>query len=157
MNNSASIHLGGVRLSDTVLNNLKPSAPAQAFISDTLNSALTSSLSAAATSAGYANLATLISAIPSVDIAADRDLPIHAFVEREVKLPDDRTAKVAAEEAMAKLSKTTTIGELLGLDQPLNANPLFTGLVGRVNFATVGSSRVDLQACKLEYSIVSPK
>ena len=28
---------------------------------------------------------------------------------------------------------------------------------GPLRFAVVGSSRVDLQACKLEYSIVSPK
>ena len=33
----------------------------------------------------------------------------------------------------------------------------FLLLLGALRFLQVGSSRVDLQACKLEYSIVSPK
>jgi len=146
MSNPVSIPLGEVNLDDTGLNNVKAGAPAQAFISDALNSALTSSLASAATSAGYSNLATLISAIPSVVVAADRDLSIHAFVKREVKLPDDPTARAAAEEAIAKLSKTTTMGELLGLDQPLNTNPLFAGLVGQVNLATLLQTSAPLNA-----------
>jgi Tc toxin complex TcA C-terminal TcB-binding domain/Neuraminidase-like domain/PA14 domain/Salmonella virulence plasmid 28.1kDa A protein len=146
MNNPVSIHLGEVNLSDTVLNNLKAGAPAQAFINDTLNNALTSSLAGAATSAGYANLATLISAVPSVDIAANKDLSIHDFVSKEIKLPDDPTARVVAESAIAKLSATTTIGELLGLEQPVNANPLLAGLVGHVNLATLLQTSATLTA-----------
>jgi hypothetical protein len=137
MTTSPAIHLASVNLNDTVLENLKAGGHAQAFISDTLNSVLTTSLANAATSAGYADLATLISAIPPVDIAASRDLSIHAFVKREVKLPDDSAAREAAEEAIAKLSTTTTIGDLLGLDQTVSANPLLAGLVGQVNLATL--------------------
>ena len=35
--------------------------------------------------------------------------------------------------------------------------PLITVIIPSRGEVTVGSSRVDLQACKLEYSIVSPK
>jgi hypothetical protein len=87
--NPISVHLGGANLGDTVLDNLKPDAPAQSFISSTLNTTLTSSLTTAATSAGYANLATLIQAIPPVDIIASKDLSLHDFVSKEVKFPDD--------------------------------------------------------------------
>ena len=37
------------------------------------------------------------------------------------------------------------------------AAPNILNLIAFVAVITVGSSRVDLQACKLEYSIVSPK
>jgi hypothetical protein len=146
VDNPVLVHLGGVNLNDTVLNNLKAGAPAQAFIGNTLNSALTSSLASAATSAGYANLATLISAIPSVDIAADKDLSIHDFVSKEVRLPDGPAARAAAEEAIAKLSTTTTIGDLLGLDQKVSDNPLLAGLVGQVNLATLLQTSASLKA-----------
>ena len=39
----------------------------------------------------------------------------------------------------------------------LQGCPQKRGVCTRVYTTTVGSSRVDLQACKLEYSIVSPK
>ncbi|MGP0019099.1 MAG: neuraminidase-like domain-containing protein [Candidatus Sulfotelmatobacter sp.] len=137
MTNLISVHLGAVDLTDTVLNNLKAGAPAQAFINDTLNSTLSSSLAGAATVAGYANLATLISAIPSVDIAANKDLSIHDFVAKEVKLPDDPAAKTSVEAAIAKLSTTTTVSDLLGLNSAINANPIFAGEVNKVDLAAL--------------------
>jgi Tc toxin complex TcA C-terminal TcB-binding domain/Neuraminidase-like domain/PA14 domain/Salmonella virulence plasmid 28.1kDa A protein len=143
---ATGVQLRGLRLDGTVLGNLSAMGPAQSFISDTLNSALTSSLASAATSAGYAGLASLIGAIPSVDIAASKELSIHAFVKREVKLPHDSPARAAAEEAIAKLSTTTTIGESLGLDQTLNSNPLFAGLVGQVNLSTLLQTSAPLKA-----------
>ena len=146
MNNPISVHLGGTNLGDTVLNNLRVGAPAQAFISDTLNSALTSSLAGAATNAGYANLATLIGAIPSVDIAASKDLSIHEFVSKEVKLPDDPTAKAAVESVIANLSTTTTVGDLLNLNSPINANPIFAGEVKKVGLATLLNTSPTLAA-----------
>jgi len=109
---------------------------------------LTSSLAGAATSAGYANLATLITAIPSVefDIVASKDLSIRDFVRREVDLPTDHSARAAAEDAIAKLSTTTTIGDLLDLNSPLNSNPIFAGEVNKVGMATLLSTSPGLAA-----------
>jgi hypothetical protein len=134
------VKLGSVDLNQTVLaalSDAKIDPGSKGVISNTLNGALTSSLAGAATNAGYANLATLIGAIPSVDIAASKDLSIHDFVSKEVKLPDDPTAKAAAESAIANLSTTTTIGDLLNLNSPINANPIFAGEVKKVGLATL--------------------
>jgi len=137
LNSQISVHLGGANLSDTVLNNLKAGAPAQAFVSDTLNTTLVSSLANAAMRAGYSNLATLIQAIPPVDIVASKDLSLRDFVSKEVKLPDDATAKSVAEAAIAQLSSTTTVGDLLNLNSGINDNPIFTGEVNKVDLANL--------------------
>ena len=45
-----------------------------------------------------------------------------------------------------------------GTSSNMNANEVIAGVANyKINSKRVGSSRVDLQACKLEYSIVSPK
>ena len=46
---------------------------------------------------------------------------------------------------------------LMFLDENGRPQPAAPGVTGLLAISTVGSSRVDLQACKLEYSIVSPK
>ena len=58
----------------------------------------------------------------------------------------DRSVTLDAEEARAVA--TWTLAEVLRLGH---------GVEDQSDFVEVGSSRVDLQACKLEYSIVSPK
>ena len=45
----------------------------------------------------------------------------------------------------------------LELSRSAQSRSLPAGYVFRARLILVGSSRVDLQACKLEYSIVSPK
>ena len=52
------------------------------------------------------------------------------------------------------------ISDLPAYSPPAHLGTVNRRLVGRefgAGFEMVGSSRVDLQACKLEYSIVSPK
>ena len=73
------VHLGGANLSGTVLDNLKPGAPAQAFLSDTLNAVLKARLTSASTSANQTALVSLLQAIPPVDIAANKDDSLHDF------------------------------------------------------------------------------
>ena len=70
MTTATFVHLGGANLGGTVLDNLKTGAPAQGFVSDTLNAALKAKLATAAASAGQTDLPSLLQAIPAVDIAA---------------------------------------------------------------------------------------
>ncbi len=53
-------------------------------------------------------------------------------------------------------AKRSLVREVAGLPEP-KEYPEFFGRYRKALEALVGSSRVDLQACKLEYSIVSPK
>ena len=86
--------------------------------------------------------------IPNLDRETQR-VPISSVV-----LSSQRVAMSAAVAAVGKAAKTAATQA---------ANPLVQDgvklipSVTRVFRSTVGSSRVDLQACKLEYSIVSPK
>ena len=52
---------------------------------------------------------------------------------------------------MSAISRLRTYGSLVAFSHTVFALPFAASAV------VVGSSRVDLQACKLEYSIVSPK
>jgi hypothetical protein len=135
------VHLGGANLSGTVLDNIKAGSPAQAFLSDTLNTALKAKLTSAATAANQTALVSLLQAIPAVDIAANKDLNLHDFVSKQVTLPADPTSKAAAEAAIAKLSTKTTVGDLLGLSANLKDNPIFTNEVNKVDLqALLGAS-----------------
>ncbi len=131
------VHLGGANLSGTVLDNIKAGSPSQAFLSDTLNTALKAKLTSAATAASQSALVSLLQAIPAVDIAANKDLNLHDFVSKQVTLPADPTSKAAAEAAIAKLSTKTTVGDLLGLNANLKDNPLFTNEVNKVDLQTL--------------------
>ena len=121
----------------TGLENLETDSPARTFVSDTLNSDLKSMLVSAATNAGQTVLVSLLQALPTVDIASVKDVTLQAFVSKEVTLPTDATAKAAAEAAIAKISTTTTVGDLLGLNTTLQASPLFAGEVKKVGLATL--------------------
>lgn len=134
------IYLGGANLGGTVRDNLKPGSPAQSFISDTLNSALKAKLADAATSAGESQLASLLQAIPAVDVAASTGLSLRDFVSKEVRLPTDPNAKAAAEAAIAKLSSRTTVGDLLGLDEPIKDHPLFQAEVRKADLSSLLST-----------------
>jgi Salmonella virulence plasmid 28.1kDa A protein len=136
----SATHLSGLKLDQTVLATLTSAsvdATAKANLSDTLNAALKAQLAGAATSAGYANLAKLIEAIPEVDVAADKNLTLHDFVSKEVVLPTDATQKAAAEAAIAKLSTTTKVSDLLGLKGAINGNPILAGNVKMADLATM--------------------
>ena len=69
------------------------------------------------------------------------------------------SARIAELAGRAEISGVTLrcnplVPELMGLEQPDDG--LRSRFSARHGVAVVGSSRVDLQACKLEYSIVSP-
>ena len=51
----------------------------------------------------------------------------------------------------------TIAAQAADVEWPVNGGPLNIRYTTLSQVSPVGSSRVDLQACKLEYSIVSPK
>ena len=114
-------------------------------LSSLLSSALTTQLQNVSTSAGYSNLAQLIPAIPAKDLLADKDLSLQAFVKKTVVLPANPEAKASIEAAIQKVSATTTVGQFLGLDQTVTANPLLTGVIGQANLATLLATSAPLK------------
>ncbi len=141
-----SVNLSGADLSATVLENLGTDSPAQAFISDTLNTDLKSMLVSAATQAGQTVLVSLLQALPTVDIASVQDLTLQAFVTKHVTLPTDTTAKAAAKAAIVKITTTTTVADLLGLNTTLQASPLFAAEVKKAGLATLLATSPALSA-----------
>jgi GH18 family chitinase len=132
-----AVNLGGVDLTTTVLQNLQPGSPAQEFIGDALNTDLKDALVGAATRAGEAALAGLLKAMPAVDIASVQGMTLQALVTQEIALPSDPTAKAAIQAAIAKLSTTTTVGDLLGLNSTLQESPLFSAEVKKAGMANL--------------------
>jgi GH18 family chitinase len=131
------VPLAGANLADTVLANLQGGGPAAQYISDTLNTALRNTLAQAATQAGETALANLVQAIPAVDIAAQSGVTMHDFVQQQITMPTDTADRQAVTAAIAKLSTTATIADVLWLDQPLDANPLFAGDAGKASLASL--------------------
>ena len=78
---------------------------------------------------------------------------ISRSVVRDVAGRLDRTVEDSrqAEVARSVVNATGTI------ERQFDRRELLRATAGRIESGAVGSSRVDLQACKLEYSIVSPK
>lgn len=62
-----------------------------------------------------------------MDLAANKDVPIRTLIANQVqgKVQNDVVLKTEADEAINKLSTTTTVGDLLGLTLSLKDNPLF--------------------------------
>lgn len=148
------IRLSGDVLNRTVLDDLKDPA-SKVFITNTLTAALKAKLSAAAASINQQVLQQLVQGMTPADIGANKDLSLRAFVTKSVKLPTDPAAKQAAQTAIAQLSDTTTVGDLLGLDMPVNQNPLFESDVAKVNLATLLGTSPALANPQLQDTFIS--
>src|SRR5712692_6020201 len=117
MQNPNTFRLNGAQLDKTVLDNLNATTDSATHIKDTLNTALKTTLSSALTENGYTVLAGLIQNMGPVDIAANKDVPLRPIVVNQVQgsVQNDVVLKTAVDEAVNKLSATTTVGDLLGL------------------------------------------
>src|SRR5579859_5823940 len=127
MQNPNFVHLDATTLNGSVSDSLKADSPSKTFVNDTLNVALKSQLSAALTDGGSPTLAGLVENLGAVDIAANKDLSVRAFIANQVEpqVANDPAKKQAVDAELAKLSNSTTIGALLSLDAPINDAPLF--------------------------------
>src|SRR6266566_1814026 len=125
MQNTNTFRLNGAQLDKTVQDNLASNSTG--YIANTLNTALKNQLSSALTENGYTVLAGLIQNMGPVDISANKDVSLRDFVANQVqsKVQNDVVLKAAVDEAINKLSTTTTVEDLLGLNMPIKDNPLF--------------------------------
>jgi GH18 family chitinase len=148
--NAITIDVALPRLSGTRLSNLNLDQPVLAALTDagadpvaklalsvSLNAALKNQLASASKKAGYADLASLIQAIPYVDIAAAKDMPLRDFVSKEVSLPPDPTQKAAIEAEITQLSTSASVSDLLSLTAPIDANPILAGNAKISDLATL--------------------
>ena len=118
-------------LSGTALDNLKAGSKLQPQISATLNAALKSRLTAAATAANHPDLVALINAIPAADLAAAQGLTLQAFLQQQIDpmVSSDAAKKTAVDSEIASLPLAGTVGDALNLTTALAAHPLLTGVV----------------------------
>ena len=133
-------HLPAASLGKPVLATLADAtidAGAKSALTEILNGALKSQMVNASIGAGYSELASLIQASPAIDVVADRNLTLQEFVTRVITLPADATGKAAVEAAIAKISTTTTVADLLGLNSSISANPLLSSVVKQTGLASL--------------------
>jgi hypothetical protein len=125
---------------------------AKSALSDSLGVALKSALVSASTAAGHGDLANLIAATSVADVVADKDLSLRDFVSKAITLPSDPTQKAEVEAAVASVSSTTMVGDLLELGAPINANPILAGVVNVARMATLleTSSKVGSNALLID-------
>jgi hypothetical protein len=133
------VPLSGVNLSSTVLDNLTPRSPGQAYLSNTLNSALRSQLSASLTKAGLPVIAGLVERMPPADLVASNGLSVQAFAKQQLDpmVAKDAAMQQAVDGELANLSDTTTIGTLLQLGAPLQGHSLFQADVMQADIASL--------------------
>lgn len=132
--------LMGADYAGSVLQNLQTASPTiKASLNNTLDSALQSKLSSILPAGTFPVLSGLVDKLPAADFAAVSNLSVQAFVKQQLGplLPADPAAQQAADSEIAKLSDTTTIGDLLQLNMPLGSNPLFSADVTKAGFASL--------------------
>lgn len=145
MPNQPSINPSAPNLTGTVLDNLQTASHLQARISETLNAALKTQLTTAATAANLPILVGLINALPPADLVASKDLSLQAFVQQQVdpKVGGDPVMKAAIDGEIAKLPLTATVSTTLNLTLPLASHPLLKGIVADAQLTTLlGTSPV---------------
>jgi hypothetical protein len=146
-----------VTLNNTLVDNLKPTALDHAYINDTLNTALKGKLAAAFGTGNSPVLAALIGKLSGVDIAASKDLPIRLFVTNQFAplMANDPAPKKAFDAEVAKLSSTTTIGALLGLDKLFKDHPLFQHDVRKADLSSLIATSPLIAGKQLQDKFVS--
>jgi hypothetical protein len=143
------INLVGANPAATVLANLTTGSPAvRAAINAKLNTALKSNLAKSLDQGGYPVVSGLVERIGAVDIAANQNTTLRAFVTAQIDpvVDKDPAMKQAVDAEAANLSSTTTIGTFLNLNQPIQNHPLFQAEVNKAQIITLLSTISSLSA-----------
>ena len=122
-----SIH----ELTESVFDILRPDSSQAPVASAALNAALRSQMASAATAQQMPELAAAIEAMPDIDLANAGAMSLHALVATSAALPEDPEQAAAIKAQMDKLSRKTTVSELLGLTEPAALNPILAPQINR--------------------------
>jgi hypothetical protein len=147
--------LDSVSLASSVLDALSANTADKTTVNNALNGALKTMLGTSATSTQQTALVNLLQTLTPADIAADQNLSLRDFVTKQTTLPTEPTAKQAAEVAITTLSSTTTIGALLGLNDTIAKNPIFSGIVAQTNLSKLLSTSPSLSAAQIQTDFVT--
>jgi hypothetical protein len=100
---------------------------AAAHLQAGLNEFLRSRLTAALSEQGHAALAAFAQTMPEIDLTAQADQDLRRFLRLQTATTatSGRGLARSLAEQIETLSATTTVAELLGLDQPVRQHPLF--------------------------------
>ncbi|CAM4080751.1 neuraminidase-like domain-containing protein [Vreelandella rituensis] len=101
---------------------------AASHLQASLNELLREQLTAALSEQSHTTLAAFTQSMPEIDLATQADQDLRRFMRNQVitALVSDRGIAGTLSESIDTLSTTTTLGELLGLDQPVRQHPLFS-------------------------------
>jgi hypothetical protein len=110
-----------------LLDNLKPEDGHKDFINENLNEELRRVVAEMLAEQDHGPLAAFVRVMDSVDLAAEADISLRAFVEDRVEqaLSKDSAMAPILLESVQALSDTTTLGQVLDLDQAIQDHPLF--------------------------------
>lgn len=156
----AAISLGLVGSNPTasVLTNLTTgSASVKASINATLNTSLKSDLADVIGQGGYPALAGLLKEMPVVDVAANQNATLQAFLSAQLDplVTKDPAMKQAVDQELTNISTTTTVGTLLNLNQSLQSHPLFTIGVNQAQLGELLSTNPALTSTQLQTDFIN--
>jgi hypothetical protein len=158
MASTISLGLVGANPTATVLTNLTTgSATVKASINDTLNASLKSDLAKVIDQGGYPAIAGLLKEMPAVDIAANQNTTLQAFLSAQLEplVAKDPAMKQAVDTELANISTTTSVGTLLNLNQPLQSHPLFRVGVNQAQLGELLSTNPKLTSTKLQTDFIT--
>jgi hypothetical protein len=155
MSTPTFINLTGANPSASVLANLQSApAAAQAAINGKLDSNLKAQL--AAMLAGTPVLAGLVANMPAIDIAGANSLTPRTFLKQQLDpmVAKDPVMQQAVDEEIARVSIATTVGTMLGLNQPLQTHPLFQDDMKKAQLSVLLSTSPQLASSALQIDFI---
>lgn len=145
------------RLDHSVLDNLRAGGSSKAYINKSLNDTLRGMLAEVLAKHGFSALAAFCQTMSSVDLATHAETTLRAFMQTEVAnyRRNDSGMALILQESVDKLSTTTRIGQLLGLEQQIQNHPLFQPDANRLKFNALLDTAPILATQQLQDAFIS--
>ncbi len=129
---------------------------AAAHLQAGLNELLRSRLAAALSEQGHAALAAFAQTMPEIDLTAQADQDLRSFMRHQTATAaaSGRGMARSLAEQIETLSTTTTVAELLGLDQPVRQHPSFRFEASQLRLAALLATDPTLAEPQLQTAFV---